>query len=119
MGTSGTTFGGSAQVNRLEQAVAMVRALRLDKEARQLAGTVVTTGGKSLTDNVDIPSAQRGYVQLALDRRLLQAYPAEVKQIAPGQFVAVPGPRFEPSRAVKRGEFVPSMVKLIVNMFGE
>ena len=119
MGTSGATFGGSAQVNRLEQAVAMVRALRLDKEARQLAGTVVTTGGKPLTDNADIPSAQRGYVQLALDRGLLQAYPAEIKQIAPGQFVAVPGPRFEPSRPVKRVEFVPSMVKLIVNMFGE
>ena len=119
LGVSGTTFGGSAQVNRLEQAVALVRALRLDKEARQLAGTAVTTGGKALTDNADIPSALRGYVQLALDRGLLQAYPAEIRQIGPGQFVAVPGPRFEPARTVKRGEFVPAMVKLIVTMFDE
>ncbi|HWS90183.1 MAG TPA: S8 family serine peptidase [Pyrinomonadaceae bacterium] len=119
MGVSGTTFGGSAQVNRLEEAVALVRALRLDKEARALAGTTVTTGGTALIDNADIPAALRGYVQLALDRGLLEAYPAEVKQVAPGQFVAVPGPRFEPSRAVKRGEFVPPMVKLIVTMFGE
>ena len=44
---------------------------------------------------------------------------AVVKQIAPGQFVAVPCPRFEPSRAVKRGEFVSPMVKLVVLMFGE
>ena len=119
MGTSGTTFGGSAQVNRLEEAVALVRALRFDREAKALAGTTVTTGGKALTDNADIPSSLRGYVQLALDKGLLQAYPAEIKQIGPGQFVAVPGPRFEPARTVKRGEFVPAMVKLIVTMFGE
>ncbi len=119
MGTSGTTFGGSAQVNRLEQAVALVRALRLDKEAKALSGSVVTTGGQALTDNADIPLAMRGYVQLALDRGLLQAYPAEIRQTGPGQFVAIPGPRFEPARTVRRGEFVPVMVKLIVTMFGE
>lgn len=119
LGVSGATFGGSAQVNRLEQAVALVRALRLDKEAKALAGMAVTTGGKALTDNADIPSGLRGYVQLALDRGLLQAYPAEIRQVGPGQFVAVPGPRFEPARTVKRGEFVPAMVKLVVTMFGE
>jgi serine protease AprX len=119
MGVSGTAFGGSTQVNRLEQAVAMVRALRLDKEAKALANTTVTTGGKALTDNADIPSAVRGYVQIALDKGLLQAYPAEIRQTGPGQFVAVPGPRFEPARPVKRADFVPSMVKLVVTMFGE
>lgn len=72
-----------------------------------------------LADNAEIPAAMRGYVQLALDRELLQAYPAEIRQIGPGQFVAVPGPRFEPARQVKRGEFVPAMVKLVVSMFGE
>jgi serine protease AprX len=119
MGTSGTAFGGSAQVNRLEEAVALVRALRLDREAQRLAGATVTAGGKALTDNADILSALRGYVQLALDKGLLQAYPAEIRQTGPGQFVAVPGPRFEPARAVKRAEFVPAMVKLVVTMFGE
>ena len=119
MGTSGATFGASAQVNRLEQAVALVRALRLDKEARALAGTAVTAGGKPLTDNAEIPSSLRGYVQVALDRGLLQAYPAQVKQVAPGQFVALPGPRFEPSAPVKRADFVPAASKLISLMFGE
>lgn len=119
MGVSGTTFGGAAQVHRLEQAVALVRALRLDREAQALAGTSVTTGGQTLTDNADIPPALRGHVQIALDRGLLEAYPAEIKQIGPGQFVAVPGPRFEPTRPVRRGEFVPAMVKLVVTMFGE
>jgi serine protease AprX len=119
MGVGVTTFRPSMQVTRLDQAVAMVRALRMDKEAKALAGTTVTTDGKPLTDNADIPTALRGYVQIALDKGLMQALPAEIKQVAPGQFVAVPGPRFEPSRAVKRSEFVPSMVKLIVTMFGE
>ena len=119
LGTSGTTFGASAQVGRLEQAVALVRALRLDKEAKALAGTIVTTDGKALTDNAEIPASQRGYVQLALERGLLQAYPAEVRQIAPGQFVAVPGPRLEPSRPVTRAEFAAAMTKLIAQMFGE
>jgi serine protease AprX len=119
MGTAGTVFAPSAQVNRVEQAQALVRALRLEKEAQALAGTTVTFGGEPLTDNANIPSSQRGYVQIALDRGLLQAYPAEVKQVAPGQFVAVPGPRFEPSRPVKRAEFVPAMSKLIALMFGE
>jgi hypothetical protein len=31
----------------------------------------------------------------------------------------VPGPRFEPFRTIKRVEFVPAMVKLVVTMFGE
>ena len=119
MGTVGTIFAPSAQVNRVGQAQAMVRALRLDKEAKALAGTTVTVGGQALTDNADIPSAQRGYVQLALDRGLMQAYPAQIKQVAPGQFVAVPGPRFEPSTSVRRGEFAAAMTKLIALMFGE
>jgi serine protease AprX len=119
MGTSGTTFGAASQVNRLEQAVALVRALRLDGEAKALAGTNVNAGGKPLSDNAEIPSALRGYVQLALDRGLLQAYPAETEQVAPGQFVAVPGPRFEPSRPVKRAEFAPAVSKLIAQLFGE
>jgi serine protease AprX len=119
MGVSGTTFGPSVQVNRLDAAVALVRALRLDKDARAKAGTTVTSGGNALVDNADIPSAMRGYVQIALDHGLLQAYPAEVRQIAPGQFVAVPGPRFEPARTVKRSEFVGPISKLIAEMFGE
>ena len=119
MGVSGTTFGGSAQVDRLEQAVALVRALRLDAQAKQLAGTNVTAGGRTLTDNAEIPASLRGYVQLALDRGLLQAYPAQIRQVGPGQFVAVPGPRFEPSTAVRRADFVAPMSKLLSLMFGE
>lgn len=119
MGVAATTFGPTAQVNRLEQAVAMVRALRLDNEAKALANTTVTSGGQPLVDNSQIPSALRGYVQIAIDKGLMPAFPAEIREIAPGQFLALPGPRFEPSRVTTRAEFVTPVVKLLSIMFGE
>ena len=74
----GSTFNPTANVTRLETAVALVRALGLDAEAKAKAGTVVTASynGQSiaLADNADIPAAMRGYVQLALDKGLLQAF---------------------------------------------
>ena len=119
MGTSGTSFGGAAQVNRLEAAVALVRALRLDSQAKSLAGTDVKVGGQTITDNADIPSALRGYVQLAIDRGLLESFPAEVRQTGPGQYQVIPGPRFEPARTVKRAEFAAPATRLLNLLYGE
>jgi serine protease AprX len=102
MSASGSTFNPTGVVNRLDLAVAFVRALGHDAEARAKANTVVTWQGQPLSDNAQIPGALRGYVQLALDKGLLEAFPAEVRQTAPGQFVALPGPRFEPGVAVTR-----------------
>jgi serine protease AprX len=74
---AGSTFNPSASISRLDLAVALVRALGLDAEAKAKAGTLVTVtySGQTLTvaDNNLIPSALRGYVQLALDRGILQA----------------------------------------------
>lgn len=119
MGTNGAAFGPTAQVARLELAVALVRALRLDAQARALANTNVTSNGQVLTDNAQIPGALRGYVQIALDRGVLEAFPAEVREIAPGQFQVIPGPRFEPNTLVKRVDFLNPMLKVLNLMFGE
>jgi serine protease AprX len=74
----GSTFNPDAGVTRLDSAVALVRALGLDAEAKAKAGSVVTAqyNGQTiaLADNSEIPSAMRGYVQIALDKGLLQAY---------------------------------------------
>lgn len=99
---AGSTFNPAGTVNRLDLAVAFVRALGLDTEAKAKANTTVTSGGQPLTDNAQIPGALRGYVQIAIDRGLLEAFPAELRQIGPGQFQAVPGPRFEPSTVITR-----------------
>jgi serine protease AprX len=78
MSATGTTFNPAGTVSRLDVAVALVRALGFDAEAKAKAGTPVTVNYSgqtlTLTDNADIPSAMRGYVQYALDRGILQAY---------------------------------------------
>ena len=100
--TSGSTFNPTGTVSRLDLAVAFVRALGLDSEAKALANTAVTSGGQALVDNTQIPGALRGYVQLAINEGVMEAFPAEVRQIGPGQFLALPGPRFEPATLVTR-----------------
>ncbi len=75
---NGSTFNPSGNITRLELAVALVRALGLDNEARALAGSAVTVSYNgqtiTLTDNEAIPAELRGYIQLALDRGILQAH---------------------------------------------
>jgi serine protease AprX len=109
LSASGSTFNAAGTVNRLDLAVAFVRALGLDSEAKAKANTTVTAGGQPLTDNLQIPGALRGYVQIAIDRGLLEAFPAELRQIGPGQFQAVPGPRFEPSTVITRATFAAKL----------
>ncbi|HEX8853197.1 MAG TPA: hypothetical protein VF754_06900, partial [Pyrinomonadaceae bacterium] len=78
MSANGSTFNPQGLASRLDVAVALVRALGLDAEARAKAGSNVTVTNDgvtyTLTDNADIPSALRGYVQIALDKQLLQAF---------------------------------------------
>jgi serine protease AprX len=121
MGTSGSSFGPSVSVSRLEMAVALVRALRLDAQAKAKANTAVTdpATGQPIIENAEIPENLRGYVQIALDKGLMEAFPASVREVAPGQFQALPGPRFEPNRNVKRVEFLNPASRLINLMFGE
>jgi len=110
MSFSGTTLSPNANVNRLDLAVAFVKALGHDAAARALAGSTVTSGGIALTDNAQIPSALRGYVQIAIDKGLFEAFPAEIRQIGPGQFIAVPGPRFEPASTVTRADLAGRLI---------
>jgi serine protease AprX len=78
MNGAGSSFNAASFISRLDLAVALTRALGLDSEARAQAGHAVTASysGQTLTiaDNSEIPAALRGYVQIALDKGLLQAY---------------------------------------------
>jgi hypothetical protein len=102
MSYSGSLFNPTGTVSRLDLAVAFVKALGHDAEARGLANTNVTSGGTVLSDNAQIPGSLRGYVQVAINLGLFEAFPAEVRQIGPGQYQAIPGPRFEPTATVDR-----------------
>ncbi len=110
MSATGSTFNPAGLINRLDVAVAFVRALGHDEAARALANTLVTYQGTALADNADIPAALRGYVQIALDKGLFEAFPAEIREIAPGQFIAVPGPRFEPNTSMTRAKLAQKLV---------
>lgn len=79
MNPKGTSlFAPNLSINRLDVAVALVRALGLDTEAKNKAGSLVTVSysGQTLTlaDNAEIPLDMRGYIQFALDKGILQAY---------------------------------------------
>lgn len=105
-----TAFNPGGTAGRLDVAVALVKALGHDAQARSLAGSTITVNGTAITDNSQIPSALRGYVQLALDKGLFAAFPSEVRQIAPGQFIVVPGPRFEPSTSMSRATLAETLI---------
>lgn len=110
MSFSGTSFNPEGSVNRLDLAVALVKALGHDAEARGLAGSTITFNGTVLSDNAQIPAGLRGYVQVAINLGLFETYPAEVRQIAPGVYQAIPGPRFEPATTVNRAAFAVKLV---------
>ncbi|HEV8590663.1 MAG TPA: S8 family serine peptidase, partial [Pyrinomonadaceae bacterium] len=110
MSYSGTSFNPLGTVNRLDLAVALVKATGHDAEARALANTNITSGGTTLSDSSQIPGALRGYVQIALNIGLFEAFPAEVIQIAPGVYQAIPGPRFEPTTTVTRAKLAQKLV---------
>jgi serine protease AprX len=77
MSGSGSTFNPDSFTNRLDLAIALVRALGNDADAKAKAGTNVTVSYSGQTivldDNADIPADLRGYVQIALDKGILQA----------------------------------------------
>jgi len=103
MSASGSNFNPTGNIIRLDLAVAFVRALGHDEAARALANTNVTVNGVIISDNSQIPGAMRGYVQLAINKGLLETFEAQVIQTGPGQFTVLPGPRVEPNNTVTRG----------------
>lgn len=114
LSANGTNFNPAGATSRLDLAVAFVRALGLDAEAKAKAGTNVTSGGITLSDNGQIPPALRGYAQIAIEKGFLEVYPAEIRQVAPGQFVAIPGPRVEPANNLKRAALAAK-----INLFAQ
>ncbi|HZF12645.1 MAG TPA: S8 family serine peptidase [Thermoanaerobaculia bacterium] len=78
LAASGSNFNPGGTVTRTDLAVALVKALGLDAAAAAKAGSDVTAtySGQSVvvSDEAEIPAALRGYVQLALDRGILNAF---------------------------------------------
>jgi serine protease AprX len=100
------SFNPGASSTRLQIAVALVRALGLDPDARALAGTTVTANYNGLplplADNAQLPAALRGYVQLALNLGILQA------AVSP---LPTPHATFNPSGAVTRAAMSQALAR--------
>jgi serine protease AprX len=117
MSATGTSFNPTGTITRLDLAVAFVRALGLDAEAKAKANTAVTdpTSGQPVIENAQIPASLRGYVQIAIDKGFLEVYQASVQQTPTG-FVATPGPRVEPNGGVARAALA-ARLNLFVQRF--
>lgn len=113
----GSNFNPTGTVTRLDLAIAFVRALGLDAEAKAKANTPVIdpTSGQPVIENAQIPPALRGYVQIAIDKGFLEVYQASVEQ-TPAGFVAKPGPRAEPSASITRAALAAKL-NLFVQRF--
>jgi serine protease AprX len=104
LSASGSTFNPGGPVSRLDVAVALVRALGLDSAAQAMADSdvFVTYSGQvlQLTDQASIPAALRGYVQIALNKQILQAF--FTLQQGPNDFQPIVTAQFKPSDNVTR-----------------
>jgi hypothetical protein len=113
-GTSGTSFFPNASVTRADLAVALVRALGLEKDAQARMNEDLS--GKAI-DAASIPADARGFVAEALDLGLLSTFPASVVQVSPGVFQAVPGPTFRPATIVTRAGLAAAINSMADNFF--
>ena len=104
LAASGTQFKPNANITRLEVAIAFVRALGYDAQARALDGSIVTAkdaaGNRvAVADLLDIPANQRGYAQLALDKGFVTP-----------KFTTLGAPLFAKTGNVTRAEMASGVV---------
>ncbi|OIO19095.1 MAG: hypothetical protein AUJ54_06945 [Ignavibacteria bacterium CG1_02_37_35] len=105
--TSAGIFSPVESVKRIDVAYSFIQSLGLQLKADSLAGTQVKVTFNSqvitLDDNADIPSNLRGYVQLALNLNLINAYFAMTQ--GPYDLTPTMHASFKPNQVVSRGDF--------------
>jgi serine protease AprX len=118
--TSGT-FSPEGKVDRLQLAYSLIQALGLEEEAKSRSSEQLTVQyGDSriaIQDSAFIPAALRGYVQLALDLNILNAY-FSVEQ---GLYDLVPKvvAKFDPARTVTRADYAVTITRYYANYQAE
>ena len=105
--TSTGVFSPDASVKRIDVSYSFIQSLGLQLKADSLAGTQVKVTFNSqvitLDDNADIPSNLRGYVQLALNLNLMNAYFTMTQ--GPYDLAPTMHASFKPNDIVSRGDF--------------
>jgi len=104
--TSGNSFAPDTAVNRAELAYSLVQSLGLQSAARQFSGELTVAFNDQripIEDAASIPAELRGYVQLALDLPLMNAF----FTLEQGPFDLQPKikARFRPAESVSRAGY--------------
>ncbi|MHA6249034.1 S8 family serine peptidase [Pontibacter sp. CAU 1760] len=104
---TGDKFNLSGSVNRSEVAYSLVQSLGLQEEALKRNGKAVTVqvNGKSIAvdDAKDIPAGLEGYVSVALDMGLINAFYAVTQ--GPYDLQPTLHATFKPTQSVTRADF--------------
>lgn len=107
------TFAPDGSVNRSELAYSLVQALGLEKQAGEVNTDELSVQygdmRVSLDDAAEIPQELKGYVQLALDLNLLNAY-FTVEQ-GPYDLEPVVHATFKPEEELTRGDYAVAAVR--------
>jgi serine protease AprX len=119
--TASGSFSPDGKVDRLQLAYSLVQALGLEQEAKKRAGESLTVQygdtRVAITDASSIPASLRGYVQLALDLNILNAYFA-VKQGPYDLFPTVEA-KFDPTRTITRADYAVTVTRYYANYHAE
>ncbi len=111
--TASGTFAPTASVNRANLAYSLVQSLGLQADALALnSGDVTVQYGDSriaIDDAAQIPADLRGYVQLALDLNILNAY--FTLQQGPYDLVPTIHATFRPTQTVTRGDYAVTIAR--------
>lgn len=100
------TFASEDSVTRAGLAYSLVQALGLQEEATSFSGDLTVQYGDervAIKDADQIPTELKGYVQIALDLNILNAY-FEITQ-GPYELTPTVSATFAPSQTVTRGDF--------------
>lgn len=119
--SSNGTFSPDGKVDRLQLAYSLVQALGLEAEAKNLAGETLTVQygdtRVAIQDASVIPAHLRGYVQLALDLNILNAY-FSLKQ-GPYDLVPTVEAKFDPFKTVTRADYAVTITRYYANYHAE
>jgi serine protease AprX len=108
--TNGGVFQPNAAVKRADLAYSLVQSLGLQEAARAFSGQLTVRYNDTripLEDAAEVPADLRGYVQLALDLPVMNAY-FTIEQ-GPYDLVPTIKARFKPAAAVTRAAYATYM----------
>ncbi|WP_349409986.1 S8 family serine peptidase [Pseudalkalibacillus sp. SCS-8] len=117
--TAEGTFAPNQAVNRAELAYSLVQALGLESQAKDLNDDPLTVQYKderiAIQDADAVPAEWRGYVQLALDMNILNAY----FDVTQGPYDKEPTivASFNPDQTVTRGDYAVAVSRYYASYF--